>query len=170
MRNKMKIKESELRQIIKEEIQNQLNEGIKEELVPGIEKIINKYFPNSFFHISSGPLSGDEFYLVKFAIGQKKDWSHGYIQNSPVNFGFNIEDKGDGKYVFIPSYTTIYIAPQKDSHYAFDTVKIPTRKKTGNSKMILKSIDKLFFDTKKLVKDNFDNLKPDSQVWVKKYI
>lgn len=170
------MKRSELRQIIREEIQR-LTEGIDnaEDFVKEIEKTIKKHFPKSYVHVYFSKNLTTSL-TIRFAVGRKKDWSGGIIHNDiahAIMSIWNIEENGDitGKLQFDPHHAGSYvISPGPDSYMAFDRIKVPVRKKTGTPEQILKSIDKYFGDLKKSLKTNFDKITPDHQKWVKKYI
>lgn len=157
-----------LKDLITEETGGSAHDFAKE-----IDNLIEKYFPKSkHWAVYSSNLS--ESISIKLAIGQKKDWSGGIINNSPVEYGalvFGIEDGKTTNRMSLESSmgAGITIKPPKDSYLAFGRVRVPTRKTTGDEKKIIKAVEKVLINLKTQTKKNLGNL-PDDYQWVKKYI
>ncbi len=169
------MKKSELRNIIREIIIESINEAEQtaQNMVVDIEKIIKKYFPTSFSRVDYSESIAPSIHIA-FAIGQKKDWSGSYFENSPLAQKMFIHgfDKGGGMsrpVLFDPKWVRVSIKPPEGSHLAFGSAKVPVRKKKGDYNSILKGIDSTFSNMHKVLKANVDNL-DDNHNWAKKYI
>ena len=144
------------------------------ELIPEVENIIKKYFPNSTSSVrfSRNMLPGIN---VQFALGKKSDWASGYDDNSPLSFrtmfiyGFNNEGEILGNLEFRPNSISMMIKPPKDSYLAYGRAKISTRKKKGDVKTILKGVESAFSNMHKVAKANISNL-ANGHEYVKKYL
>jgi hypothetical protein len=138
-----------------------------------IEKMMKKYFPTSTCNARYDKHLSEHIY-IRFAIGQQKDWSSGYIQNAPVDytaFIFNIKDAktNDRMKLESSSGAKIWTKPIDKPYHAYGRINVPTRKTTGGEDKIFKAIEKVMANLKKSTKDNLDIMKDEHQ-WVKKYI
>lgn len=154
-----------------------LNEAIENanDFVPEIEKVIKKYFPKSTLQVKFDTRFAATI-SIQFAVGQKSDWSNGYFENdisrtTMMIWGFDKEgNMPKGKIQLDPHIAgKIYITPGPGSYNAYDSVKIPIRKKTGTPEQILKSLDAYFADLKKTLKANKDKFSK-SHEYAAKYI
>ena len=164
----MKLLETYKNQYLKEEETKEIKEFVND-----IEKTIKKYFKNSTLDVKYSTNLLESIWIY-FAIGEKKYWSYGYADNSPVNVKCSIYKATENsnfleKMEFKPQISKIYIKPENPQYMEYDSVKIPARKATGNKDKILNTIDKLFSNVKKLTKENIPNFK-DEHSWIKKYI
>jgi len=154
-----------------------LNEAIEtaDEFVPMIEKTIKKHFPKSTVQVKFDTRFASAI-TIQFAVGTKQDWSHGYFENdisrtTMMIWGFDKEgNMPKGKIQLDPHIAgKIYVIPGPGSYNAYDSVKVPIRKKTGTPEQVLKSIDKYFSDLKSTLKANKDKFSK-SHEYATKYI
>lgn len=173
----MKLTKTRLKQIIREEIQR-LNEATlndAEQLSKDVVGIMKKHFPNSYHNAKWG-VRLYESIQGTFILGTKSQWTNGIAHNSPCHFSFVIDGMEDGnigesKIVFEASGgLSFLIEPIKQTWMAYESIKVPARKKTANSKAILKHIDGIFSNLKKTLKKNFDKMTPEHQKEYKKFI
>lgn len=165
--------------------ENTLNEGITNanELAVEIKKIIQKHFPKSYIESYFSNRLYPSIH-IRFALGNKKDWSNGIIQNDIAfivttvdgfkeTSGKRTTDNGnfdnDNKLTFDGGGFSFLVNPPEGSYLAYGRVKIPARKKTGTPDIILKHIDNVFGVLKKSLKDHSDDFSSDHQ-YAKKYI
>jgi len=173
----MKLTKTRLKQIIREEIQK-LNEATlndAEQLSKDVVGVMKKHFPGSY-HSAKWDTRLYESIQGTFILGTKSQWSNGIAHNSPCRVTFVIDGMEDGnigesKISFeTNSGVSFVIKPIKQTWMAYETIKVPARKKTANSKAILKHIDGIFSNLKKSLKKNFDKLTPEHQKEYKKFI
>lgn len=158
------------------EIKESINEAEQnaQTMEKDIEKIIKKYFPKSYVDVYFSKNLLPHITIV-FAIGQKKDWSNGIFENDPMSTkmmitgGFNDDGTLSGDPMEFEKIMGKLYLKSTDKFYAYDSVKLPVRKKKGDYNSILKAVDSSFAKMKQLVKSNLDKL-DDSHQWVKKYV
>ena len=147
--------------------------GSADDFAKRIEDMMKKYFPNSSVYARYRKGMG-ELIDVRLAIGQKKDWTSGIVQNAPVEYGaliFNIKDRKTNDSMSLESSTgaSVTIKPPEGSYLAYGRVKVPTRKTKGGEEKIFKAIENVIVNLKKATKSNIGNMTDDHQ-WVKKYL
>ena len=146
----------------KQFIESRLIENEAEDLLSQLEKVYHKYFPNSYFGGSfSNSLSSSLSWRT--ALGKDKSEFHGgYIENDPVNQLFFIRGfEKDGSYENLSFERSIgnISVPSKSPYMAFDRVKLPFRKATGDANKILRAWEDYVRKTYDLVKANKDEIK-----------
>jgi len=127
-----------------------------------LKQIVLKHFPHSFayarFDVGLTPSI-----FVTFALGKDKtEWINTYLENDPAKHKFSIF--GMTKEGFTTDKMTmdcimggsIQVLPAAGSHYAYDSVKVGWRKKTGDDAALKKHFDAYMVKLKKLIKDNAD--------------
>ncbi len=157
------MKKSELRKIIREEIQklNEAGSTPADEFALELEKVMKKHFPNSY---CSARYSTNlmESIFIRFLIGSKAEWSNGIPDNAPCIISGHIVGFKNGeltdKMEFEPAQFSMFIKPVKNPMYAFERIKFPARKTRGDSKKILKAIDTLFARSHDIIKKNVDGM------------
>lgn len=147
--------------------------GSADEFANKIQNLLDNHFPNSTGFASYSDRRGESI-AIKFAIGQKKDWSNGIIQNSPVQYGAMIFGIKNGMVTDKMSLessvgASITTKPPTNSYLAYGRVKVATRKTTGNEAKLLKAIEKVLVTLKTQTKKNLGNM-TDQHQWVKNYI
>jgi len=183
----MKLTKSQLREIIREGvneqkirniIRQQLNEATlndAEQLSKDVVSVMKKHFPGSYHHAKWNTRLYESIQGT-FILGTKSQWSNGIPNNSPCHFKFVIYGMEDGnigesKIVFeARGGLSFLIKPIKQTWLVYERIKVPARKKTANSKAILKHIDGIFSNLKKSLKKNFDKMTPEHQKEYKKFI
>lgn len=143
-------------------------------LVQEIEKIMGKYFPTSI-HWARFDNMIYPVVTVLFQIGQKKDYYNQIMENSPIKISLTIEGfNNDGSLkkdiITMEPHAGSMCVKSVSPYMVYDRVKFPIRKKTGNPDSILKAIDKLFSESLKIIKANFDKMTPEHKEWVINYI
>ena len=144
-----------------------------EKLIPQISKIISDNFPNSskLVRFNTRFLNSVE---IDFVLGTKKEWANGIIQNAPLSFHafiYNFDNEGNAikdKYSFEPAYCRLTIK-STNPMYAYQSIKIPTRKGKGDEKQLINSINKFFKNMKKIVVDNKHLMTDEHQKAYKKF-
>lgn len=144
-----------------------------EDFAKEIEQTIKKHFPKSGV-VSRYSEGLDRSITVWFTLqGDDSKHANGISHNDPAHQLIHIWF-GDGrrrdlseqtddipeKFTAENDMASLMVMPSPGSHMAYESVKLPWRKKTGNKAAILKHIGTYFGRVKKIVKDNFDRL-PD---------
>jgi hypothetical protein len=171
----MKLTKSQLKEIIKEEINSILTEQIEtvDDYMIELEKTIKKHFPKS--HVSVKYTTNR--IIIRFAVGNKNEWPNGIFENDPVSdiifISVGLEKDGslnDNQYLEKQKYAgSFVIKPKEGSHLAYDRVKVPIRPTEGSPDKIIKAIDAYYGKLKQSIKSNLDKLS-DEHSWVKKYV
>jgi hypothetical protein len=137
----------------------------------GFEVAVNKHFIDVATSVRPGALGGNSVFL-HFTLGKDKtEWQNGVSNNDPVNFLAYITQLDEDKYVVEFSRASIGGLKPTEKFYAQSSIKIRTRKTTGNAQKILSTVDKVlgkFADTvlEQDLADNFLDLpiKPGHKV------
>jgi hypothetical protein len=145
-----------------------------EDFAKEIQQTIKKHFPKSGV-VARYDEGITRSITVRFTLqGDDSKHAGGISHNDPAHQLIHIWF-GDGrsrdlseqtddipeKFTAVNDMASLLVKPSLGSHMAFESVKLPWRKKTGNKATILKHIGTYFGRVKKIVKDNFDRL-PDS--------
>jgi len=147
--------------------------GSAKDFAHEIDNLLKKHFPNSTTWAQFST-NFTESISIKLAIGQKKDWSGGIINNAPIEYGAIIFGIVGGKTTNKMSLessvgASITIKPAEGSYMAYGRVRIPTRKTTGDEKKIYKAIETVLINLKNQGKKNINNMTA-GHTWVKKYL
>jgi len=112
----------------------------------------NSVFPKSAVSVSGGALSPDTYY-VKGYILSSKEFPNGYAINDPLSFMASVDEGG-----YKELSLSLTIAPPKDSHYAYGSVKI---RKVSMKKPTIKKIIKRFEKIKAFIAANESDMVHD---------
>ena len=136
-----------------------------DKLASDIEQAVKKHFPDSYikskYSNNLGPMI-----TISFTLGKDKDeWANGIINNDPVKTalfvnGMNRDGSISGSLELTKHHGDVMVK-SKDRNMAFDRVKVPFRKTTGDPKAIVKAVDTYFSRLKKILQDNRDNLRDE---------
>ena len=123
-----------------------------------------KRFPNSLCEVSIFKCLGISLYITCRFVGDEKEAPYGIIGNDMfcVSMGINLPDNfGDDDDLpenMVLEWQSSCIKAKPESWLAYDAEKVSYRKTTGDSKKIIKALDKYFqrlYDTtKKLVEED----------------
>jgi len=168
------VNEQKIRNIIRQQL-NEATLNDAEQLSKDVVSVMKKHFPGSYHHAKWNTRLYESIQGT-FILGTKSQWSNGIPNNSPCHFKFVIYGMEDGnigesKIVFeARGGLSFLIKPIKQTWLVYERIKVPARKKTANSKAILKHIDGIFSNLKKSLKKNFDKMTPEHQKEYKKFI
>jgi len=152
-------------------------------MIEAVKKEFYKHFPNGYFNAEINGFSHVKVIDFHFGlIGDKKDLAFGYRENDPMDIRMiiqprNYSDVNGNDFDPTINYelstvrgTVLYIKPDENSHLAFDTVKIPFRKVSGQVDQMHKPLIKLINNMAKAVKSTpYDKISFDGQEVPEKY-
>ena len=123
-----------------------------------------KRFPNSLCEVSIFKCLGRSLYITCRFVGDEKEAPYGIIGNDmfcasmSINLPDNFGDDDDLPENMVLEWQSSCIKAKPESWLAYDAEKVSYRKTTGDSKKIIKALDKYFqrlYDTtKKLVEED----------------
>ena len=139
-----------------------------------------KRFPQSACEVKIFKCLGRSLYIDCYLAGDKSEFLYGYAANDMFAVGMSInlpDDFGDDDDLpekLVLEWNNSDIKAKPESWLAYDAVRIPYRKTTGDAKKIIKTADKyfqrLYEATVKLfeegkIHDNFADLAARKIVW-----
>lgn len=138
-----------------------------------IKSTISKQFPKSALNVvfSTNIKPGIH---ISFAVGKKGQWVNNISHNDisltkAFIYGMDKEGALPDRMEFSPAMGgSIMIKPAEGSFYAFDTIKVGLRKKTGTPDQIIKHLDTYFKKLKKTLVDNRDKIPAEHYKLIKK--
>lgn len=119
-------------------------------LVEQIETLFLNKFPASYIRSSVGCL-GSGMYIT-LALGQREQWSNGYIQNDPLYHIISVYPVNDG--FEIKTQVSGLMVNPREQFVAMSRVKTAMRKKTGTLEQVLKHAAKWVDNLKTTVDAN----------------
>ena len=130
-----------------------------------IQKAYAKRFHNSLCEVSIFKCLGRSLYITCRFVENEKEVPFGIMGNDmfcasmSINLPDNFGDDDDLPESMVMEWQSSFIKAKPESKYlAYDAVKVPYRKTTGDAKKIVKALDKYFqrlYDTtKKLVEED----------------
>ncbi len=146
-----------------------------------IQKAYAKRFPNSLCEVSIFKCLGRSLYITCRFAENEKEVPFGIMGNDmfctsmSINLPDNFGDDDNLPESMVMEWQSSFIKVKPESKYlAYDAVKVPYRKTTGDAKKIIKALDKyfqrLYEATVKLFKegkihDNYADLAAQKIVW-----
>ena len=145
-----------------------------------IQKAYAKRFPNSLCEVSIFKCLGRSLYITCRFVGDEKEAPYGIIGNDMfcvsmrIDLPDNFENDDDLPEKMVMEWQCSSIKAKPEGWLAYDAVKVPYRKTTGDAKKIIKTADKyfqrLYEATVKLfeegkIHDNFADLAARKIVW-----
>lgn len=135
-----------------------------DKLASDIEQVVKKHFPDSY--INSRYVYKWSTIVVDFRLGKDRtEWSNGIDLNDPAKASLYIRNMNkDGSIsdsLELTRQDGNLMVKSNNKYLAFDRVKVPFRKTTGDPKAIVKAIDTYFSRLKKILQDNRDNLRDE---------
>ena len=146
-----------------------------------IQKAYAKRFPNSLCEVSIFKCLGRSLYITCRFAENEKEVPFGIMGNDmfcasmSINLPDNFGDDDDLPESMVMEWQSSFIKAKPESKYlAYDAVKVPYRKTTGDTKKIIKALDKyfqrLYEATVKLfedgkIHDNYADLASRKIVW-----
>ena len=127
----------------------------KKALAEAIAQEYSVFFPNSAVDVSKGVL-GDGV-VVECYLGNGKTFTNGISQNDPLDHAYWIYESEKGFEVTCDGIRLL-VAPDENSYLAYDSVKIPFRKKKGDKSKIVKAMSKHFEKVRQAIDDNKNKL------------
>ena len=139
-----------------------------------------KRFPNSICEVSIFKCLGRSLYITCRFVGDEKEAPYGIIGNDmfcasmSINLPDNFGDDDDLPENMVLEWQSSCIKAKPEGWLAYDAIKVPYRKTTGDAKKIIKAVDKyfqrLYEATVKLceegkIHDNFADLAARKIVW-----
>lgn len=142
-----------------------------EELQHALEAAVKKHFPKSQVKTRFDPHSGRHSVVTLYftVAGNKSELLNGITENDlsyTILFVYGIDQ--DGKLAPELSFEpvqggSILIKPLPGSHMAYDSTKVPLRKKKGTPEQIVQHVDKYFENLHRMLVYN-KNLLPDDHL------
>lgn len=134
-----------------------------EEFMQEVKDIYAKHFPDSHCNVQLTKNLGCAIFIDFYLAKDSSEVSHGYAVNDMFQCGFDIflegrkelNDLMPDSMVLEAMKSVIKIRPE-NRYLAYDTVKIPFRKTTGNAKKILAALEKYVTRLASIVHAEYD--------------
>ena len=134
-----------------------------EEFMQKVKAIYAKHFPDSRCHVQLTKNLGCAIFIDFYLAKDSSEVFNGYAVNDMFQCGFDIflegrkelNDLMPDSMVLEAMKSVIKIRPE-NRYLAYDTVKIPFRKTTGNAKKILAALEKYVTRLASIVHEEYD--------------
>lgn len=110
-----------------------------------LKEIYHKYFKNSLLSIRSphfDDLKEKYLYINFYLAADKKEVYNGYFENDMFSLSFELIKTSSTTFTLISRDSSYLIKPVFDTFMAYNRVKVPFRKTSGDFKKIISTLEK----------------------------